>query len=210
MDVWESIYVGDGMKLAGYLKMMWATVGCMWMRSSELPVLRCIAVALKTSLSVIVVFISPPSLFHCAFIPAFCYFSLCAEGWLLLWHTVFVQTGLESVLGVRSNFIRVTRPGTLTTFTGRAVAQVVSRRPHIMGARIRVRVIPNYICTGQSGTGTVSLPVLRFFPVTVIPPGYRAQYIILGMNKRPVGGRSLERQSHPIDKNKKLQWKLRC
>jgi hypothetical protein len=37
---------------------------------------------------------------------------------------------------------------------GRAVAQVISRRPVTAEARVRVRVNPCGICGGQSGTGT--------------------------------------------------------
>jgi hypothetical protein len=37
---------------------------------------------------------------------------------------------------------------------GRAMAQVVSRRPLTAEARVRARVNPCGICAGQSGTGT--------------------------------------------------------
>jgi hypothetical protein len=44
--------------------------------------------------------------------------------------------------------------GGLTLCTGRAMAQVVSRRPITAEARVRARVNPCGICCGQSGTGT--------------------------------------------------------
>jgi hypothetical protein len=57
-------------------------------------------------------------------------------------------------------------------FPGRAMAQVVSRRPLTAEARVRARVNPCGICGGQSGTGTGSLRVLRFSPVSIIPPSF--------------------------------------
>jgi hypothetical protein len=41
-----------------------------------------------------------------------------------------------------------------TRLTGRAMAQVVSRRPVTAEALVRARVNPCGICGGQSGTGT--------------------------------------------------------
>jgi hypothetical protein len=40
------------------------------------------------------------------------------------------------------------------TIIGRAISQVVSRRPLTAEARVRARVNPCGICSGQSGTGT--------------------------------------------------------
>jgi hypothetical protein len=48
--------------------------------------------------------------------------------------------------------------------TGRAMAQVVSRRPLTAEARVRARVNPCGICGGQSGTGTGSSPSSTVFP----------------------------------------------
>jgi hypothetical protein len=48
---------------------------------------------------------------------------------------------------------------------GRAMAQVVSRRPLTAEARVRARVNPCGICGGQSGTRTGFLRVIRFSPV---------------------------------------------
>jgi hypothetical protein len=49
-------------------------------------------------------------------------------------------------------------------FHGRAMAQVVSRRPLTAEARIRTRVNPCGICGGQSGTGTGLSPNYSVFP----------------------------------------------
>jgi hypothetical protein len=46
---------------------------------------------------------------------------------------------------------------------GRAMVQVVSRRPLIAEARVQAWVNPCGICGGQSDT------VLRFYPVNIIP-----------------------------------------
>jgi hypothetical protein len=46
---------------------------------------------------------------------------------------------------------------------GRAMAQVVSRRPLTVEARVRSRVSPCGVCGGQSGTGIGFSPSCRFF-----------------------------------------------
>jgi hypothetical protein len=54
---------------------------------------------------------------------------------------------------------------------GRAMAQVVSRRPLTAEARVRVPVNPCGICGGQSGTGTGFSPSSSVFPCQyIIPP----------------------------------------
>jgi hypothetical protein len=54
---------------------------------------------------------------------------------------------------------------------GRAMAQVVSRRPLTVEARVRVRVNPCGICGGQSGTGTGFSLSSSVFPCEYsIPP----------------------------------------
>jgi hypothetical protein len=47
---------------------------------------------------------------------------------------------------------------------GRAMAQVVSRRPLTAEARVRARVNPFEICCGQSVTGTGFSPSSSVFP----------------------------------------------
>jgi hypothetical protein len=55
--------------------------------------------------------------------------------------------------------------------SGRAMVQVVSRRPLTLEARIRARVNPCGICGGQSGTGTGFSPSSSVFPCQyIIPP----------------------------------------
>jgi hypothetical protein len=59
----------------------------------------------------------------------------------------------------------------LTGYIGRAMAQVVSRRPVTTEALVRARVNPCGICGGQSGTGKgFFLRALRFSRRYIIPP----------------------------------------
>jgi hypothetical protein len=51
---------------------------------------------------------------------------------------------------------------------GRAIAQVVSRRPLTAEARVRAPVNPCGICGGQSGTGTGFSPSSTIFPCQYI------------------------------------------
>jgi hypothetical protein len=51
-----------------------------------------------------------------------------------------------------------------TSYTGRAMAQAVSRRPHTAEACVRSRVSPCEIYGGQSGTGTGFSPSTSVFP----------------------------------------------
>jgi hypothetical protein len=62
---------------------------------------------------------------------------------------------------------------------------------------------------GKVTLGEVSLRVLRFFPVIIIPPWLHT-YIICGMNNSPVGGRSSETSSHPIDMNNNIDMLQFC
>jgi hypothetical protein len=52
---------------------------------------------------------------------------------------------------------------------GRAMAQVVSRRPLTAEARFRAEVNPCVICGGQSVTGTGFSPSSSVSPVDIIP-----------------------------------------
>jgi hypothetical protein len=56
------------------------------------------------------------------------------------------------------------------TSLGRAMVQVVSRRPVTAEAGVRARVNPCGICGGQSGTGTGFSPGSSVSPVNIIPP----------------------------------------
>jgi hypothetical protein len=58
----------------------------------------------------------------------------------------------------------------LKTQNGRAMAQVVSRRPLIAEARARARVNPCGIFGGQSGPGTGFSPSSSVFPCQYIIP----------------------------------------
>jgi hypothetical protein len=51
--------------------------------------------------------------------------------------------------------------------SGRAMAQVVSRRPFAAEARVRARVNPCGICGGQSGTGTGFSTSSSVFPLSI-------------------------------------------
>jgi hypothetical protein len=53
---------------------------------------------------------------------------------------------------------------------GRAMAQVVSRRPLTAEARVRPRVNADGICGGHSDTGTGFCRVCRFSSVSIISP----------------------------------------
>jgi hypothetical protein len=62
----------------------------------------------------------------------------------------------------------------------RAMAQAVGRRPFTAQALVRSQTSPHGICGGQSGTGTVFLRVLRFSPVSIVPPMlYTSIYVVI-------------------------------
>jgi hypothetical protein len=58
----------------------------------------------------------------------------------------------------------------LEAFLGRAIAQTVSRWLPTAAAPVRARVLPSWICGGQSGAGAGFLRVLRFPLPIFIPP----------------------------------------
>jgi hypothetical protein len=84
---------------------------------------------------------------------------------------------------------------------GRAMAQAVSRRPLTGEARVRAQVSPCGISGLLSDTRT---GLSEFFGFSLPIPFHRGSpysHFIWRMS-RPVGGRSLETQSHPINMNK--------
>jgi hypothetical protein len=81
------------------------------------------------------------------------------------------------------------------------MAQAVSRRPLTGEARVRAQVSPCGICGLLSDTRT---GLSEFFGFSLSIPfhhGYPYSHVIWGMST-PVGGRSSETQSHPINMNK--------
>jgi hypothetical protein len=63
---------------------------------------------------------------------------------------------------------------------GRAMAQVVSRRPLTAEARVRVRVSPCGICGGQSGTGTGFFSEFFGFPLSIYHSTVDLQTLLSG------------------------------
>jgi hypothetical protein len=72
------------------------------------------------------------------------------------------------------------------------MAQAVSRRSLTAEYRVRARVGPCKTCGGRSGAGIGDLRVIRYSPVSVIPPWLSVLMDHLGMNNRPVGSNSSE------------------
>jgi hypothetical protein len=58
----------------------------------------------------------------------------------------------------------------LMGFSGRAMAQAVSRRPLTAESPVRAPVNPRGICVDKVALGHVFLRVVRFSPVNIIPP----------------------------------------
>jgi hypothetical protein len=71
-------------------------------------------------------------------------------------------------------------------------------------ARVRAWVNPCGIC-GRSGTGTRLSTSSSVFSCQYQSTVARHAHVLWGMNNRPVGGRSSETQSHPIDMNISLE-----
>lgn len=70
------------------------------------------------------------------------------------------------------------------------MAQEVSRRQLTTEALVRARISSCGICGVQSGTGTVLSPSSSAFPYQFHSTGPPYPYIIWGINKRRVAGRS--------------------
>jgi hypothetical protein len=70
------------------------------------------------------------------------------------------------------------------------MARLVSSRPLTAEAWVSAWFSPCGICSGQSGTETGFLQVLRFSLVNIIPPWLTILIYHLGVIKRPVGGLS--------------------
>jgi hypothetical protein len=85
------------------------------------------------------------------------------------------------------------------------VAQVISWRPLMTEVRVSARVCPCGICGGQIGTGRGLSASSSAFPGQYYSNVLSILTYLLGMNNRPVSGRSSETWSHPIDmiKNKR-------
>jgi hypothetical protein len=77
----------------------------------------------------------------------------------------------------------------------RLVAGLSLLRPWFAPESVRVGFV-----VGKVALGHDFLLVLRFFPVSIIPPWPPMLIIVWRMNNGPVGGRGSE-LSHPIDMN---------
>jgi hypothetical protein len=81
-----------------------------------------------------------------------------------------------------------------------SVAGVSPWRPGFALESLHVGSVVNKVALGQ-----VSLWVFRFFPASVIPNWLFALIYQLGINNRPVWGRSSETHSHTIDINNSIR-----
>jgi hypothetical protein len=102
---------------------------------------------------------------------------------------------------ISDNTSFVTGPLPPTVYSGRAIAQAVSRWLPTVAARVRDRIMSCGICGGQSGTGAGFLRVL-WSPLPIrIPPiaPQSSSSIIRGWYNRLISGqRSKWTQSHPM------------
>jgi hypothetical protein len=79
----------------------------------------------------------------------------------------------------------------------RALVDVLSpQRPGFATESVHVGFVVDKVALGK-----VFFRVLQLSPVNIIPPWLTMFIYHQGMNNRPVGGRSSETSSHPIDVN---------
>jgi hypothetical protein len=90
------------------------------------------------------------------------------------------------------------------------MVQAVSRRPLIPDARVRTGSVHVGFVVDKLVLGLVSLRVLLFLLSISFHHGSLYSYIILGMSNRPVGGRSLDTYSRPIDVNNEQLYSKIC
>jgi hypothetical protein len=74
------------------------------------------------------------------------------------------------------------------------VAGLSPQRPGFLIESVYVDFVVDKVALGQ-----VILRIFLFYPVNIIPPWLYTLIYQLEMNKRSIGGRSSERESHPID-----------
>jgi hypothetical protein len=105
---------------------------------------------------------------------------------------------------------RLSYPGSVRCFIGRAIAQAVSRRLPTAAAQFRSQDRSCEICGGQNGTGAGLFQVLRFsLPILIPPTTPHSSSTIRGWYNRPnIGRRTKWTQSHstPRNKKKKKNW----
>jgi hypothetical protein len=80
------------------------------------------------------------------------------------------------------------------------MAQAVSRRPPTAEARVHVRVIPCGILLNKVALGQGFLRVLRFSPVSIIPPGLHIDISFGGSSSETVSPHkfNIKRKLHAV------------
>jgi hypothetical protein len=80
------------------------------------------------------------------------------------------------------------------------VAGLSPRRPGLASRSVHVGLVVDKVATGTGFSPNSSVS-----PVNIIPPWLSTLVYHLGMNNRPVSGRSSETESRTIDMNNKIQ-----